>query len=91
MYGYYCSDGPKQSKPRASCSPEIDPVDLRSLSFFSKYLMIDRRHNCFSEMVKPKEYTNRPMLLVCSKSSVKSHSITKIMRQISLISRKINC
>jgi hypothetical protein len=91
MYGYYCSDSRNQSKPRVSCSPEIDPVDLCSLRFFSKYLTTDRRHNCFSEMFKPKEYTNRPMLLVCSKSSVKSHNITKIMRQISLISRKINC
>jgi hypothetical protein len=43
MYGYYSLDDPNQSKPRASCLLEIDLVDLRSLHFYSKYLMAGHR------------------------------------------------
>jgi hypothetical protein len=35
--------GPNQSKPCASCSPEIDLIDLHSLRYYSKYLMTDHR------------------------------------------------
>jgi hypothetical protein len=41
--GFYSLEGPNQSKLHASCSPEIDLVDLRSLRFYSKYLTTDRQ------------------------------------------------
>jgi hypothetical protein len=42
-YGYYSSEGSNQSKSRASYSPEIDLINLRSLRSFSKYLTTHRR------------------------------------------------
>jgi hypothetical protein len=43
MLGYYSPEGPKQSKTRASYSPEIDLIDLCSLHSYSKYLTTDRQ------------------------------------------------
>jgi hypothetical protein len=63
------SEGLNQSKTRASCSPEIDLVDLCSLRFYSKYLMMIRRQRrarkggsaeiCPSELMTPWIYDKK--------------------------------
>jgi hypothetical protein len=40
MYDYYSLESLNQSKPRVSCSPKIDLIDLRFLWSYSKYLMM---------------------------------------------------
>jgi hypothetical protein len=46
MYDYYSLEDPNQSKPRASCSSEINLIDLHSLRSYSKYLTIYRNYMC---------------------------------------------
>jgi hypothetical protein len=48
---HYSPESLNQSKPRASCSHEIDLIDLHSLRSNSKYLTADRREieNIWSE------------------------------------------
>jgi hypothetical protein len=40
------TEGLNQSKTRASCSLEIDLVNLCSIRSYSKYLMMRCRHKC---------------------------------------------
>jgi hypothetical protein len=46
MYDYYSPEDPNQSKPRASCSPEINLINLHFLRSYSKYLTMRRQQRC---------------------------------------------